>query len=70
MDRVGRARRRLVFDELFRIQLALALTRHRLVEEEEGISQRMDCPLVEGFVGALPYRPDRGPAAGAGRDRP
>ena len=53
--RARRARRRLVFDELFRIQLALALTRHRLVDEQKGVSQSMDCPVVESFVGGLPY---------------
>ena len=55
MEMAESARRRLVFDELFRIQLALALTRHRLVEEQEGISQQVDCSLVETFVGGLPY---------------
>lgn len=55
MDQVRRARRRLVFDELFRIQLALALTRNRLVDEQKGVSHAMDCSLVRGFVGGLPY---------------
>jgi ATP-dependent DNA helicase RecG len=55
MDMAGRARERLVFDELFRIQLALAMTRHRLVEEQEGVSLQVDCPLVETFLGGLPY---------------
>lgn len=55
MDHADAARRRLVFDELFRIQLALALTRHRLVEEQEGISQRLECPLVTEFLDGLPY---------------
>ncbi len=54
-DRADRARRRLVFDELFRIQLALALTRHRLVDEQQGVAQSVDCPLVESFVEGLPY---------------
>ncbi len=55
MELLEEARRRLVFDELFRIQLALALTRHRLVEEQEGISQRLDCPLADTFLSGLPY---------------
>ena len=55
MDLAEEARRRLVFDELFRIQLALALMRHRLVEEQEGVSQQVRCPLVAGFVDGLPY---------------
>lgn len=55
MDHAREARRRLVFDELFRIQVALALTRHRLVEEQEGISQRLECQLVTDFLDGLPY---------------
>ena len=55
MDQAREARRRLVFDELFRIQVALALTRHRLVEEEEGISQHLECRLVSDFLDGLPY---------------
>ncbi len=55
MEQAQQARRRLVFDELFRIQLALALTRHRLVDEQQGVSQLMDCSLVDAFVGGLPY---------------
>lgn len=55
MDLAEEARRRLVFDEMFRIQLALALSRHRLVEEQEGVAQRLDCSLVETFVDGLPY---------------
>lgn len=55
MDHAREARRRLVFDELFRIQVALALTRHRLVEEQEGISQQLDCQLVTDFLDGLPY---------------
>ncbi len=55
LDLAEEARRRLVFDELFRIQMALALSRHRLVEEQEGVSQQVDCPLVDTFLGGLPY---------------
>ena len=55
MDHASEARRRLVFDELFRIQVALALTRHRLVEEQEGIPQQLDCQLVTDFLDGLPY---------------
>lgn len=55
MEHALEARRRLVFDELFRIQVALALTRHRLVEEQEGISQRLECQLVTDFLDGLPY---------------
>ncbi len=55
MELADEARRRLVFDELFRIQLALAMTRHRLVAEEKGISQRLDCALVRDFLDGLPY---------------
>lgn len=55
MEEVREARRRLVFDELFRIQVALALTRHRLVEEQEGVSQQLECRLVTDFLDGLPY---------------
>ena len=55
MDHAREARRRLVFDELFRIQVALALTRHRLVEEQKGISQQLECQLVTDFLDGLPY---------------
>ncbi|MFH1330418.1 MAG: ATP-dependent DNA helicase RecG [Actinomycetota bacterium] len=50
------ARARLVFDELFRLEVALALRKRRQIEEEEGITHSGEAGLVEAFVAALPYR--------------
>ncbi|MBN2114321.1 MAG: ATP-dependent DNA helicase RecG [Acidimicrobiia bacterium] len=50
------ARARLVFDELFRLEVALALRKRRQIEEEEGITHTAAGGLVEAFVEALPYR--------------
>jgi ATP-dependent DNA helicase RecG len=59
MDEVEPARRRLAFDELLRLQLALVLRRQRLHEDARGIvhaTTRTDGPtLVEQFVGGLPF---------------
>ena len=49
------ARARLVFDELFRLEVALALRKRRQIEEEEGIAHTGEAGLVEAFVAALPY---------------
>jgi ATP-dependent DNA helicase RecG len=50
------ARARLVFDELFRLEVALALRKRRQIEEEEGIAHTAGGNLAEAFVEALPYR--------------
>ena len=55
LDAVGPARERLVFDELFRLEVALAIRKHRQVEEEEGIEHTLDAGLVESFIESLPY---------------
>ena len=49
------ARQRLVFDELFRLELALAIRKHRQVQEADGIEHNVDAGLVESFVDSLPY---------------
>ena len=51
-----RARERLIFDEFFRIQLALAMRKQRQGREAKGATHSIDGPLVEQFLGALPYR--------------
>ncbi len=48
------ARRRLAFDELFLIQLGLALRRQEQ-EGEEGISLDIDPKYLEGFLSLLPF---------------
>ncbi len=54
------ARRRLAFDELFRLQLALVLRQHRLAEDAQGIRHVVtradgEPTLVDLFVGRLPF---------------
>jgi len=49
------ARRRLVFDELFTIQLAMSLRRHRLVEARPGHVHVIDGPGQRALVAAIPF---------------
>jgi len=50
-----RARRRLAFDELLRVQLVLVLRKRSMEQEERGLSHEMDGELVRRFHDALPY---------------
>jgi ATP-dependent DNA helicase RecG len=50
------ARRRLVYDELFRLEIALALRKHRLGAAATGVAHRTDGELVERFAAELPFR--------------
>jgi ATP-dependent DNA helicase RecG len=50
-----RARERLVFDELFRLEVALAVRKHRQVAEASGIPHSLGGGLVESFIASLPY---------------
>ena len=52
---VAPARRRLVFDELFRLEVALAVRKHRQIDESAGVIHEVDGALVDAFLGALPY---------------
>jgi ATP-dependent DNA helicase RecG len=49
------ARKRLVFDELFRLEVALAMQKQQQVADAVGVEHRRDGPLVSTFVDALPY---------------
>ncbi|HKY49564.1 MAG TPA: ATP-dependent DNA helicase RecG [Acidimicrobiia bacterium] len=49
------ARRRLVFDEFFRLEVALALQKRRQMDEARGISHRFEGELVGRFIDGLPY---------------
>ena len=49
------ARRRLVFDELFRLEVALALQKRLQIDESKGVAHRLDGDLVSTFLEALPY---------------
>jgi ATP-dependent DNA helicase RecG len=51
----GAARTRLVFDEFFRLEVALALRKRRQIEEAKGIAHDVAGSLVSEFVAALPY---------------
>ena len=52
---VGPARRRLVYDEFFRLEVALALKKRWNASQATGIVHRVDGPLVHDFVAGLPY---------------
>ena len=49
------ARKRLVLDELLRVQLALVQRKRHIERTTRGIAQRTDGPLLDGFVGRLPF---------------
>jgi ATP-dependent DNA helicase RecG len=55
MDEHPVARRRLVFDELLRIQLALVLRKQAYEQSARGIRHHVGGPLVERFVAGLPF---------------
>ncbi len=49
------ARRRLVFDELFRLEVALALSKRKMIEDAVGIAHESGRQLLDGFIGGLPF---------------
>ncbi len=49
------ARRRLAFDELLRVQLALVMRKRALERESVGLRHQVDGELVERFHAALPF---------------
>jgi ATP-dependent DNA helicase RecG len=55
MDQVAPARARLAFDELFRLELALALRKRRQVLDSTGIAHQPTGELVDRFLGGLPF---------------
>ena len=55
LDAAARARRRLAFDELFRLEVGLALRKHRQVHEATGIVHDGAGELVDAYLAALPY---------------
>ncbi|HKZ18751.1 MAG TPA: ATP-dependent DNA helicase RecG [Acidimicrobiia bacterium] len=52
---VDNARRRLIFDELFRLELALALQKRRQIAESRGRAHGVGGALAERFLAGLPY---------------
>ena len=68
MGEIEPARRRLAFDELFRLQLALVLRKQRLQEDARGIRHLAARPdgaptLVDRFMAQLPFAPTGAQAA-------
>lgn len=55
IDDVPPARRRLVYDELFRLELALALQKRKQVLEANGIAHQPTGELASRFIRGLPY---------------
>jgi ATP-dependent DNA helicase RecG len=50
-----RARARLVFDELFRLEVALALSKQKMIDQAVGIAHASSTELIARFVVNLPY---------------
>ena len=55
MGEVVAARKRLVFDELLRVQVALVARKRLLERTSVGFTHRVDGPMVEAFRERLPY---------------
>lgn len=53
---VAPARKRLVYDELFRLELALALQKRHQMIDSVGISHQPTGELVDRFIDGLPYQ--------------
>jgi ATP-dependent DNA helicase RecG len=55
MPDAERARHRLAYEELFLVQLGLALRRHAVVDERPGVAHVTDGPALAGLREALPF---------------
>jgi ATP-dependent DNA helicase RecG len=53
----GRARERLVYDELFVLQVGLALRRRAQADQERGNALQPDGELTKRLIGSLPFKP-------------
>ncbi len=56
LDDVEPARRRLVYDELFRLELALALQKRRQMHDAKGVAHEPTEELTSRFFAGLPYQ--------------
>lgn len=54
-DEVAPARKRLVYDELFRLELALALQKRRQMLDAVGVAHEPSGELASAFIDGLPY---------------
>jgi ATP-dependent DNA helicase RecG len=55
LQQVGPARQRLAYDELLRLELALALRKRRQTEDATGFAHHSTGELADRFIGGLPY---------------
>ncbi|MBW3666281.1 MAG: ATP-dependent DNA helicase RecG [Actinobacteria bacterium] len=55
-EEIGPARKRLVYDELFRLELALAMKRRHMILEAKGTAHAPTGELAGPFLDRLPYR--------------
>jgi ATP-dependent DNA helicase RecG len=55
LDEVGPARKRLVYDELFRLELALALQKRKQMLDATGVAHDPSGELAGAFLAGLPY---------------
>jgi ATP-dependent DNA helicase RecG len=55
MEAVHAARRRLTFDEFFRMQVGLVARKRALERDQGGIAHQVDGPLVDRFRAGLPF---------------
>jgi len=56
LEEVAPARKRLVYDELFRLELALAMQKRHQMDHSAGIAHQPTGELVGRFIDGLPYR--------------
>ncbi len=55
LEEAAAARRRLIFEELFRMQLSLVLRKRALEATEQGLEHAVDGPLLQRFRTDLPF---------------
>ena len=58
-EQLARAIERLKFDELFTLELGVALRKHRLGSERSGIAHRADGALTDRLLATLPFEPTK-----------
>jgi ATP-dependent DNA helicase RecG len=55
LESADAARKRLVFDEFFRLEVALAMRKHAQIEAAVGVAHVRKAPRVDAFIDALPF---------------
>ncbi len=58
-EQLARAIERLKFDELFTLELGVALRKHRLESERAGIAHQADGDLTDRLLATLPFEPTK-----------